>query len=89
MTLTCAEFRELMGDHAGGELLVEVRDVFEVHRTGCPDCGFYLESYTHTVKVTRLLPRCGPLPPAVEARLRAAIGMQLGGAAADGSGTPP
>jgi len=80
--MTCDEFRELLCDHAGGELLVEVLEVFELHRSGCQDCGFYLESYTHTVKVTRLLPRCGPLPDGVEARLRAALGDRLGGTAA-------
>ena len=74
MTMTCDEFRQLLGEHHAGELVVEVTERFDFHRTGCPDCGFYLESYTHTVKVMRLL-KCGPLPAGVEERLRAACAL--------------
>jgi hypothetical protein len=68
--MTCEEFRELMGDHLGDELVMEIREEFETHRTGCTSCGVFLETYTYTVKITRTLPRCSALPPAVEARLR-------------------
>ena len=71
--MTCAEFRSLLADHLGGELVVDVREKFDTHRTGCQHCGFFLESYTYTVKVTRLLPKSGPLPPGLEERLRAAV----------------
>lgn len=70
MSMTCEEFRELMSDHLGNEMITEIRERFEGHRTGCESCGFFLESYTYTVKITRKLPRCGPLPTDVEARLR-------------------
>ena len=53
MTMTCEEFRELLGDHHAGELVVEVKESFETHRSGCEHCGNYLESYTHTIRVTR------------------------------------
>jgi hypothetical protein len=71
--MTCTQFRTLVTDHHGNELLIEVREQFETHRVGCEHCTFFLESYTHTVKVTRLLPKSPPLPPGVEDRLRAAM----------------
>ena len=70
MSMTCEEFRKLMGDHLGDELVTEIREKFETHRTGCESCGVFLDTYTYTVKITRKLPRCSPLPAAVEARLR-------------------
>jgi hypothetical protein len=75
--MTCAEFRSLLADHLGDELVVDVRDKFETHRTGCQHCGFFLESYSYTVKVTRLLPKTGPLPPGLEERLRTAVSKAL------------
>lgn len=75
--MTCAEFRALLADHLGDELVVDVREQFETHRTGCTNCGFFLESYTYTVKVTRLLPRTGPLPAGLEERLRAAVARAM------------
>jgi hypothetical protein len=78
VNLTCDELRALIGDHHDGELQVEKRESFQLHLKGCQDCGFYLESYTHTVKVVKKLPSCGPLPAAVEARLREAIRQRCG-----------
>lgn len=75
--MTCAELIELMLDFLGGELIAEMRARAEVHLAGCPNCTFYLESYTHTVKVARALPRC-VLPAAFEARLRQALGGHFG-----------
>ncbi|HEX4611729.1 MAG TPA: hypothetical protein VH092_26265 [Urbifossiella sp.] len=71
--MTCTEFRALLADHLGNELVVEIREKFETHRVGCEHCEFFLESYTHTVRITRLLPKAHPLPPGLEARLRAAV----------------
>jgi hypothetical protein len=78
VSLTCDELRELIADHLDGELLVEKQESFQLHLRGCENCGFYLESYTHTVKVVKKLPRCGPLPTGVEAKLRAALKDYLG-----------
>jgi hypothetical protein len=80
--VTCAEFRALLADHLGDELVVAVREQFDTHRTGCTHCGYFLESYTYTVKVTRLLPKAGPLPPGLEERLRAAVARAVGQPAA-------
>lgn len=71
--MTCQEFRQLLGDHVCGELVVEAQASFEQHRTGCVNCGHYLESYTHTIKISRRLPKCGPLPKHVEDKLREAL----------------
>lgn len=70
--MTCTQFRAVLSDHLGNELLLEVKSQFETHRVECAHCSFMLESYTHTVKLTRLLPK-KPLPPGVEDRLRAAV----------------
>ena len=77
--MTCTELIDRMTDYAQGELVEETRHRFELHLVGCPNCVVYFESYTHTVRVARRLPRCGALPAAVEARLRRALGEHLGG----------
>lgn len=77
MNLTCDELRELLYDHHEGELVVEKHDYFQAHLVTCAHCVHYVESYTHTVRVVRKLPRCG-LPNDVEARLRAALKDCLG-----------
>jgi anti-sigma factor RsiW len=75
--MTCDELLGFLHDYVGGELVVECRETFEVHVAGCERCGVIVHSYTHTVRVARALPRCGALPPGVEARLRALIEPEL------------
>jgi hypothetical protein len=69
VNLTCEQLRELLFDHHAGELVVEVHQSFQAHLEWCANCTYYVESYTHTVKVVRKLPQCG-LPAEAEARLR-------------------
>lgn len=76
--MTCTELMDALVDYLGEELVVEHRETVEVHIRGCPKCESYVATYTHTVRVTRALPRCGSLPPAVEARLRKALEAELG-----------
>ena len=80
--MTCAELMAALCDYLGEELVVEHRETFEVHVRGCEKCEAYVATYTHTVKVSRLLPKCGALPPAVEARLRKVVEPELRGEAA-------
>lgn len=77
--MTCDELVAALVDFLGGELVVEVRETVEVHIRGCARCEAYVATYTHTTRLTRALPRCGPLPPDVEARLRKALEAELGG----------
>lgn len=77
VNLTCEQLRELLGDHVAGELETEKQESFELHIKQCQDCGYYLESYTHTVRVVKKLPKCG-LPAATEAKLRAALQEHFG-----------
>jgi anti-sigma factor RsiW len=77
MNLTCDGIREHLLDHCAGELVVEIRESFEAHLGICENCLHYVESYRHTVKVMRALPRC-ELPAAVEERLRARLREHLG-----------
>jgi anti-sigma factor RsiW len=75
--MTCEELLEMLCDYVAGELVVEHRETVEVHIAGCPRCGVFIESYRHTVRVARALPKCGSLPPAFEARLRALLEPEL------------
>jgi hypothetical protein len=72
MNLTCEQLRELLYEHHAGELDVEVTESFETHVKSCNNCNYYVESYVHTVKVVRKLPKCG-LPSDAEARMRAKL----------------
>ena len=76
--MTCAELMDALVDYLGEELVIERRETFKLHIDGCPKCGPYVATYTHTIKITRALPKCGSLPPEVEARLRKAIEPALG-----------
>ena len=76
MNLTCDELRAMLLEQHAGELAVEQTQSFESHLVGCKDCTYYVESYTHTVKITRKLPR-GGLPADVESRLREALKEHL------------
>jgi anti-sigma factor RsiW len=78
VNLTCDRLRELLYDHHSGELVVEVREEFELHLVQCENCLHLVESYRHTVTVVRKLPRCG-LPANVEANLRAKLKEHLDG----------
>ena len=75
--MTCEELLNCLCDYVGGELIVEHRETVEVHIAGCERCGVIVHSYTHTVRVARAMPKCGPLPPDVEARLRSVIEPEM------------
>jgi len=76
MTVTCESLREYLYDHHCGELVVEVREQFDLHVVSCANCLHFVESYRHTVTVVKRMPRC-ELPTTVEARLRAALREHL------------
>ena len=76
--MTCTELMSALADYVSEELVVEVRETYRLHIAGCPKCGPYVATFTHTIKVSRALPKCGPLPPAFEARLRKALEGELG-----------
>ena len=71
--MTCDELSDLLADFVAGELAIEVLAVFEQHVVGCPNCGRSVDTYRLTIRVTRCLGKCDPLPPAFEQRLRAAL----------------
>jgi anti-sigma factor RsiW len=77
--VTCDELMAALVDYLGQELVVEHRETFELHIVGCPKCESYVATYTHTVKLSRVLPKCGSLSPEFEARLRKALEPELGG----------
>ena len=75
--MTCSELADLILDFIGQELDADRRAVFEQHLCGCPDCTVYVEMYQATITICRMLPRCDEgLPPAFEAKLRAALAAE-------------
>ena len=70
--MTCRELVELLIDFVSDELPAEHRQRVEQHLRRCPPCVAYLDSYQVTIRLTKQLP-CEPLPPELEARLRAAV----------------
>lgn len=77
--MTCDELKALLADYVGegGALVVEHHETVTVHVRGCKNCDAYVATYSHTVRVVKALPKCGPLPPAFEARLRTALASHL------------
>ena len=75
--MTCEELLELLLDYVGGDLVVELRETVEVHIQTCQNCTIRIETYRHTVRLARALPKCG-LSPAFEARLRKELEPHLG-----------
>jgi anti-sigma factor RsiW len=75
--VSCKELLEILNDYLDGELVVEQRQTIEFHMTGCKDCTIRVETYRHTVRLAKALPRCDRLPPAVEERLRKALEPEL------------
>ena len=76
--MTCEELMDVLVDYLAEELVVERRETFELHIAGCPKCGPYVATYTHTIRVSRALPKCDALPASFEARLRKLLGPELG-----------
>jgi anti-sigma factor RsiW len=75
--VTCQELLDILHDYLDGELVVEQRQTVELHMTGCKDCTIRIETYRHTVRLARALPKCDKLPPPVEERLRKALESEL------------
>jgi anti-sigma factor RsiW len=75
--MNCEEILAVLVDYLNGELVIEHHETVEVHIRGCAHCETYVATYTHTVSIARTLPKCGQLPPAFEARLRALLAEHL------------
>ena len=76
MNLVCRDVIELLIDFVDGELPPERRQEFERHMCGCQPCFVYLETYQATIRLTRALPKCEPLPTEFERRLRAMLAAE-------------
>jgi len=75
--VTCEELLDLIHDYVGEELVIEHRETVEIHLAGCQNCTIRIETYRHTIRLARALPKCGKLPTGVEARLRKAVEPHL------------
>jgi anti-sigma factor RsiW len=77
--VSCEKLLDLLLDYVGGELVVEQHQSVEIHLAGCDKCLMLVKSYRYTIRLARALPKCEPLPAAVEARLREVLAPHLGG----------
>jgi anti-sigma factor RsiW len=68
--MTCKQLVERLMEYVGDELTPEDRQQLESHLCNCRPCIALVESYSITIRMTRKLPRCAPLPPTLEAKLR-------------------
>ena len=85
--MTCQELEDLLDEYVCGELVVESCQTIEVHIIGCRNCTIRIETFRHTMRLARALPKCDrPLSPACEERLRKALEAELR-ARAGGTGT--
>jgi anti-sigma factor RsiW len=75
--MNCQELLELLLDYIGGELVVEKHQTVEIHLSGCTQCFTLVETYRHTIRFARTLPKCQTLPSAVEERLRKLLAPHL------------
>jgi anti-sigma factor RsiW len=75
--MNCQELRDLLVDYIGGELVVEKHQTVEIHLTSCGRCVTLVETYRHTIRFARALPKCERLPTAVEERLRKLLAPHL------------
>ncbi len=77
--MTCAELMDALVDYLAQELVIEYRETFDLHLRGCVKCESYVATYTHTVRITRALPKCGKqLSAEFEARFRKALEEETG-----------
>jgi anti-sigma factor RsiW len=70
--ITCRELAELLLEFETGELPPDRQERIERHLVVCSPCMCLVESYRHTISLSRRLP-CAPLPAPFEARLRAVV----------------
>jgi hypothetical protein len=72
MSLSCAEFVELVTDYLEGALDRDTEGRFVLHATRCPGCETYLEQFRETIRVLgRLRPEA--VDPATMDRLLGAF----------------
>jgi hypothetical protein len=75
VNLTCDELVDLMLDFVGEELPDDRVSAIKAHLCGCPPCGVVVQRYRFTIVMSRSLPKTEPLPPALESKLRASLGL--------------
>ncbi len=79
MTLSCEELVDLMLDFVGEELPDDQVAAIKAHLCGCQPCEGAVRKYQFTIRMSRSLGApCEPLPAAVEAKLRASLGLAPG-----------
>lgn len=77
--MNCQELLEILLEYTGGELVVEKHRTVEIHLSGCNQCLTLVETYRHTIRFARTLPKCEKLPAAIEDRLRKFLAPHLEG----------
>jgi anti-sigma factor (TIGR02949 family) len=75
----CRALVAQLNDYLDGELPDDLCEELDAHLAGCPDCRIVLGTLGKTVQIVRALDAAPPaLPPDVEARLLARLGLPGG-----------
>jgi anti-sigma factor RsiW len=74
--LRCRDIGDLLHDYLEGGLEPALLRQLEEHLADCPGCLAFLNTYRHTVSVTRDL-RCADIPPELRGKLRSFIRQRV------------
>lgn len=74
--VTCRDMASLLLDYVEGALDAAVREQLDVHLADCPGCLAFLNTYRHTIALSRDL-RCEDIPPELRRKLRSFIREKL------------
>jgi predicted anti-sigma-YlaC factor YlaD len=83
VAMKCQDAVDFLADYLEGTLSWRQRLVFELHLAVCRNCRSYLETYSHTIQLTRgwkqaaLAP--GGIPPVPEELVRAILAARRSG----------
>lgn len=75
--LKCRDVGQLLQDYVEGTLETPVRKRLEEHLADCPGCLAFIETYKHTIAISKDL-RCKDIPPELRRKLRGFIKERLG-----------
>lgn len=74
--ITCRDMASLLLDYVEGALDAAVREQLDAHLADCPGCLAFLNTYRHTIALSRDL-RCKDMPPELQRKLRSFIREKL------------
>lgn len=74
--ITCRDMATLLLDYVEGVLDAAVREQLDAHLADCPGCLAFLNTYKHTIALSRDL-RCEDIPPELQGKLHSFLQEKL------------